>query len=414
MAITRTNRTRCVRVLQLILTASLLAATKTTAHSADLLVADRLTNKVFRYSETGALLGLVLSDSENINQPTGLALSPDLTKLFVASAQNNRLIRYDYNYAAATATNPTIVAEGESSGLAFPNAILFSPDGSKLYVSNLGGTGVAQFNADGASAGPNLVAAEGESITQLSGLAWAPEGRLLVAGFLDATGTRGAVAKSQANAPLLANFIEPDTSLAGASGLLVQDNDLYVSGMFASNIQRFNAHTGAIDPTFNLSGLSFPQGLALSPDGNGFLAGILGFATGQGHIAHYDFAGAPVGDGVFAEPGGGGFTEATVIVVEPPLPGDFNEDRIVSAADLALWKTHFGATGSPAGDADSNGTVDGADFLIWQRQLRLAASSPAVQIPEPPPGPMIALAFLGSLITLTRHRAPIIKACHPE
>jgi hypothetical protein len=262
-------------------------------------------------------------------------------------------------------------------------------------------TGVAQFHPDGTSAGPNINGPiGGGSIVQLSGLAWGPDGKMVVGGFLDFPGgSKGAVGKSNDAKTALGEFVAPATSLNGASGVLVHGSDVYVSGMFASNIRRYDYATGALDASFHIDDLAFPSGLVLSPDGNGFLAGILGFVNGEGHIAHYDFNGQLIGDGVFAAPGGGGFTEATVMVVEPELPGDFNGDRIVNASDLGIWKTHFGDESGTAtramGDADGNGVVDGNDFLIWQRGLTSAGGSAAV-VPEPR-GAMLMLAAAGMM-----------------
>ena len=115
------------------------------SRAADLLVVDRLSNSVYRYSAAGALLGTVVDHSADLNQPTGIGMSPDFKELFVSSSQNNRVMKYDYDAATGVATNPTIFADA-TGGLAFPNDIQFSPDGSKVYVANLDG-GVSQFNA---------------------------------------------------------------------------------------------------------------------------------------------------------------------------------------------------------------------------------------------------------------------------
>jgi DNA-binding beta-propeller fold protein YncE len=290
-----------------------------TAHADQLLVADRLSNAVYRYSGNGTLLGTVLTDNVNLNQPSGMALSPDSTKLYVASSANNQVVQYDYSLATGTATNPTIFGDA-AEGLAFPSSILFSQDGSKVYVSNLGGTGVAQFNTDGTVAGPPVSGlVGGGAYFQFSGMAFAPTGELLVGAFQDFPGgTTGAVAKSNAAISAIADFVAPSTSINGASGLLVDGDDLYVSGLFAGTVQRYDATTGALDPSFGLSGLAFPQGLLANPNGPGFLAGILGFANGSGNISKYGYDGSFLG--VFASAGGGGFTEATSFVSVIPEP----------------------------------------------------------------------------------------------
>ncbi len=297
----------------------LLSTACTSAVHGGVIVADRLTNSVFRYSDTGVYQGLVVQDATNLNQPSGIALSPDQSKLFVASSQNSQVVRYDFNAVSGTASNPTVFAQA-ANGLSFPSSILFSQDGNRIFVSNLGGTGVAQFNLDGSSAGaPINGLIGGGAIFQYSGLEFAPNGDLLVGGFQDfPAGTSGSVARSNTAITSISDFIAPSTSLNGASGLLVNGNDLYVSGLFAGNIQRFNATTGALDPSFSLSGLAFPQDLMLAPDGNGFLAGVLGIANGSGNISRYDFQGNLLG--VFASAGAGGFTEPTSMAYFTAVP----------------------------------------------------------------------------------------------
>lgn len=72
------------------------------------------------------------------------------------------------------------------------------------------------------------------------------------------------------------------------------------------------------------------------------------------------------------------------------IPGDFQLDGDVDAADLMLWKNGYGlAAGATTsnGDADANGSVDGADFLLWQRNLGVTPPVAATQnvsaVPEP-------------------------------
>jgi probable HAF family extracellular repeat protein len=83
----------------------------------------------------------------------------------------------------------------------------------------------------------------------------------------------------------------------------------------------------------------------------------------------------------------GGEYHAYLLTPIPALPGDFDEDGQVDAADLAVWRLGFGISGVAAhtdGDADGDHDVDGADFLSWQRQLGSSAPIvPTGAVPEP-------------------------------
>jgi parallel beta-helix repeat protein len=57
---------------------------------------------------------------------------------------------------------------------------------------------------------------------------------------------------------------------------------------------------------------------------------------------------------------------------------DFTGEGVVNVDDLAVWRTAFGSTA--AADANRDGRSDGADFLLWQRQL---GSAGARAVPEP-------------------------------
>jgi hypothetical protein len=53
------------------------------------------------------------------------------------------------------------------------------------------------------------------------------------------------------------------------------------------------------------------------------------------------------------------------------VPGDFDTDGEVDAADFRLWRVGFGVKNAIGrqGDADGDKDVDGTDFLGWQRQV---------------------------------------------
>jgi gluconolactonase len=91
--------------------------------------------------------------------------------------------------------------------------------------------------------------------------------------------------------------------------------------------------------------------------------------------------------------------------VVPKLPGDFEYDGDVDAADLAPWRTGFGQTGAALdADANADGAVNAADFLIWQQQLGSNSPSVPAGAAVPEPGAWL-LAFMATAAT-TRRRRP--------
>jgi hypothetical protein len=68
------------------------------------------------------------------------------------------------------------------------------------------------------------------------------------------------------------------------------------------------------------------------------------------------------------------------------VPGDFDSDGDVDGADFVAWQTNFPkATGAlpSEGDADADGDVDGADFVVWQTNFPFTPGPAATPIPEP-------------------------------
>ncbi|QDT71580.1 PEP-CTERM sorting domain-containing protein [Lacipirellula limnantheis] len=85
------------------------------------------------------------------------------------------------------------------------------------------------------------------------------------------------------------------------------------------------------------------------------------------------------------------------LTVSFSLPGDFDHNDAVDAADLAAWQSNVGL-GSGAlhsqGDADLDGDVDGGDFLVWQRQVGQTPNPPAIAaIPEPATIGLLSIAL---------------------
>ena len=83
------------------------------------------------------------------------------------------------------------------------------------------------------------------------------------------------------------------------------------------------------------------------------------------------------------------------------MPGDFNKNNVVDAADYTVWRNSQGQNGIdlPA-DGSGNGTVGQEDFEIWKNNFQgdaagLGASSQ--NVPEPTTLPLTIGAMLALL-----------------
>jgi glucose/arabinose dehydrogenase len=95
------------------------------------------------------------------------------------------------------------------------------------------------------------------------------------------------------------------------------------------------------------------------------------------------------------------------LVPEPFLPGDYDGDGDVDAADYQEWKDAFGTTAALP-DGNKNGIVDAADYTVWRDNLGNTldegsggAATGATTVPEP-----AALVFCLQCLALTLLRAP--------
>jgi len=94
-------------------------------------------------------------------------------------------------------------------------------------------------------------------------------------------------------------------------------------------------------------------------------------------------------------------------VSPPSLEADFDSSNTVDGADLTIWQTGYGLSGTAVksdGDANADMDVDGSDFLVWQNQngMGIPLQAGAVGVPEPSAGLLLGLALL--LTGATRRR----------
>lgn len=99
---------------------------------------------------------------------------------------------------------------------------------------------------------------------------------------------------------------------------------------------------------------------------------------------------------------GGGIDGMVVRITAPLVPGDYNGNGVVDAADYTVLRDSLGSTGAglPA-DGNGDGVVDTADYTFWA--ARFGDGAPAAAVPEP--AAVAQLAILAVSAMALRRRA---------
>jgi polyhydroxybutyrate depolymerase len=154
-------------------------------------------------------------------------------------------------------------------------------------------------------------------------------------------------------------------------------------------------------------GVNLGAGAFMFTGGTGQFAG----ATGEGTLdAKITLATFPTSFGDVEHQWRG-----TLMLVPTTVPGDYNQNGTVDAADYVVWRKTRGQTGAGlAADGDRSGTIDQADYDVWRANFGAAAMTAASlasgshQVPEPSTF-VIATVAIACLTVSAMQRRPVLR-----
>jgi hypothetical protein len=107
----------------------------------------------------------------------------------------------------------------------------------------------------------------------------------------------------------------------------------------------------------------------------------------------------------------GALTEGIIEYINDSIAGDFNSDGFIDAADYTVWRDTLGDTGPGlAADANGDGIVDAVDYGIWRSNFgasQVSGNSVANPAAVPEPATVVAMVCLAMLVGGVQRRVAI-------
>lgn len=241
-------------------------------------------------------------------QPQGSVIGPD-GLLYIANAATNSIDRHDPVTGAfvSTAVGPSTLGMGfQPTGLAFQGGELYISNQVSFPTATPGSGGVFKYNFGSGTLSPVVT-----GLTQPEGLLFAG-GSLYIAELNNYTGQ---ILKYDFVNPVSTFIANGAGGLVAATGMVVgPDGDLYVADVLGMAVRRYNLANPAVNSTF-ASGMGFdsPTGLAFY-DSSLY---VVNFGTGampDGFVSRFDAATGSFQGNVIT----GLFAGSTIVAVPEP------------------------------------------------------------------------------------------------
>jgi hypothetical protein len=98
---------------------------------------------------------------------------------------------------------------------------------------------------------------------------------------------------------------------------------------------------------------------------------------------------------------------SSIVSLVTTIPGDYNSDASVDAADYIVWRKTFGQSAvlGIGADGDGSGTIDDGDYTVWRANFgRTAGAGSLSNVTVPEPAKWMLLIFAATLFGWKWHR----------
>jgi hypothetical protein len=202
---------------------------------------------------------------------------------------------------------------------------------------------------------------------------------------------------------LIASPTIPDPAGATADRLLAYTTInghpiLAVQSVGDAHVSIYDATDPAI-PKWAASGRNISGAITANGNGTGSIAWGATTTNGDGSISRVLYA-MSTNSGIQA------FT--LTLPVPPTVPGDYNKDGAVDAADYVEWRNTLNRAAIPAGteaDGSGNGTVGAEDLDFWKARFGNPGSGASFGVAVPEPGALMLISIASVTLALCR-RSP--------